>query len=32
MQVLQVDVSEAGELYTLYQTPPLKLHGQVDPL
>ena len=25
-------VSEAGELYTLYQTPPLKLHGQVDPL
>ena len=31
VQVLEVDVSEAGELYTLHQTPPLKLYGQVDP-
>eukprot|EP00090_Calanus_glacialis_P015764 TRINITY_DN24840_c0_g1_i1.p1 TRINITY_DN24840_c0_g1~~TRINITY_DN24840_c0_g1_i1.p1 ORF type:complete len:604 (-),score=265.68 TRINITY_DN24840_c0_g1_i1:51-1700(-) len=32
VQVLEVDVSNAGELYTLHQTPPLKLYGKVDPL
>jgi hypothetical protein len=33
VQVLEVNVSvsQAGVLYTLYQTPPLKLYGKVDP-
>ena len=31
VQVLEVDVSQARKLYTLHQTPPLKLYGQVDP-
>eukprot|EP00092_Neocalanus_flemingeri_P029610 GFUD01032156.1.p1 GENE.GFUD01032156.1~~GFUD01032156.1.p1 ORF type:complete len:620 (+),score=228.68 GFUD01032156.1:1-1860(+) len=31
VQILEVDVSEAGELYTLHQTPGLQLFGEVDP-
>merc|ERR1712106_176865 len=30
VQVLEVDISGAGGLYTLHQTPPIKLYGQVD--
>lgn len=32
VQALKVDISESGELYTLYQTPPLRLYGKVDPV
>ena len=29
--MLKVNVSQAGDLYTLHQTSPLKLYGEVDP-